>query len=143
MSHLQDTIQNRVRSVSVRSENRPVKTVYCYCILMNVSSSIRFFVLRLHFLSTRELHLDLVFCFGIGRYFPGILPTDTGGKLGWYVLVSYIWREPLFPLLLPPICGPSKGNSHKISHNGAPAKSYSTKNTIHTIPNIVWSGQQK
>ncbi len=28
MSHLQDTIQNRVRSVSVRSENRPVKTVY-------------------------------------------------------------------------------------------------------------------
>jgi hypothetical protein len=49
-----------------------------------------------------ELHLDSVFRFGIGRYFPGILPTDTKGKLGWYVAVSYIWREPLFPSLLPP-----------------------------------------
>jgi hypothetical protein len=52
-----------------------------------------------------ELHLDLVFQFGIGRYFPGILPTDTKGKLGQDVLVSYIWQEPLFSLkgrLLPP-----------------------------------------
>ncbi len=52
-----------------------------------------------------ELHLDLVFRFGIGWYFPGILPTDTKGKLGWDVLVSYIWQKPLFSLkgrLLPP-----------------------------------------
>ncbi len=26
-----------------------------------------------------ELHLDSVFRFGIGQYFPGILPTDTVG----------------------------------------------------------------
>jgi hypothetical protein len=45
-----------------------------------------------------ELHLDLVFQFGIGRYFPGILPTNTEGKLGRDILVSYIWREPLFSL---------------------------------------------
>jgi hypothetical protein len=43
-----------------------------------------------------ELHLNLVFRFGIGRYFPGILPTNTVGKLGQGILVSYIWREPLF-----------------------------------------------
>ncbi len=52
-----------------------------------------------------ELHLNSVFWFGIGRYFPGILPTDTKGKLGRDVSVSYIWREPLFSLkgrLLPP-----------------------------------------
>jgi hypothetical protein len=52
-----------------------------------------------------ELHLDSVFRFGIGRYFPGILPTDTEGKLGQDVSLSYIWREPLFSLkgrLLPP-----------------------------------------
>jgi hypothetical protein len=38
----------------------------------------------------------------MGWYFLSIFLTNTGGKLGWYVLVSYIWREPLFPLLLPP-----------------------------------------
>jgi hypothetical protein len=37
-----------------------------------------------------ELHLDLVFWFGISRYFPGILPIDTEEKLGQDVLVSYI-----------------------------------------------------
>jgi hypothetical protein len=52
-----------------------------------------------------EVHLDLVFWFGIGWYFPGILPTDTKGKLGRDVSVSYIWQEPLFSLkgrFLPP-----------------------------------------
>jgi hypothetical protein len=52
-----------------------------------------------------ELYPDLVYWFGIGWYFPGIFPTDTEGKLGWDVLVLYIWREPLFSLkerLLPP-----------------------------------------
>jgi hypothetical protein len=49
-----------------------------------------------------ELHPNLVFRFGIGWYFLGIFLTDTRGKLGWYVLVSYIWQEPLFPSLLPP-----------------------------------------
>ena len=58
-----------------------------------------------------ELHLDSVFQFGISRYFPGILPTDTKGKLGRDVLVLYIWREPLFSLkgrLLPPCRRPSR-----------------------------------
>jgi hypothetical protein len=40
---------------------------------------------------------DLVFLVGIGWYFFGILPTNTKGKLGWYILVSKNWREPLFP----------------------------------------------
>jgi hypothetical protein len=31
---------------------------------------------------------------------------------------------------------PFEGSSRKISQNGAPAKSYSAKNTVHTIPNI-------
>jgi hypothetical protein len=96
-----------------------------------------------------ELHLDLVFWFGIGRYLPSILPTDTKGKLSWDVLVSYIWREPLFPSkggFCPLFDGPSppferkislrqiyKRSSRKISQNGAPAKSYSTK-----IPNQIY-----
>jgi hypothetical protein len=54
-----------------------------------------------------ELYPDSVCRFGIGLYFPGIFPTDTEGKLGRdvYVLVLYIWQEPLFSLkgrLLPP-----------------------------------------
>jgi hypothetical protein len=52
-----------------------------------------------------ELHLDLVFWFGIGWYFPGILPTNTKGKLGRDVLVSSFGGNPLFSLkgrLLPP-----------------------------------------
>ncbi len=44
-----------------------------------------------------ELHLDLVFRLGIGRYFSGISPTHTEGKLDRDVSVSYIWGEPLFP----------------------------------------------
>ncbi len=36
-SQLPDTIQNSVRSVSVRSDNRPVNTVYCYFLLPNIS----------------------------------------------------------------------------------------------------------
>jgi hypothetical protein len=39
------------------------------------------------------LHLDLVFRFGIGRYFLGILPTDTKGKLGKDFSVLCLWRE--------------------------------------------------
>ncbi len=72
-----------------------------------------------HCLRWLELHLDSVFWFGIGRYFPGISPTNTKGKLGWDVLVSYIWREPLFSLkgrLLPPLFdGPSPPFEGKIS----------------------------
>jgi hypothetical protein len=34
-----------------------------------------------------ELFTDLVFLVGIGWNFLGILPTDTKGKLGWYILV--------------------------------------------------------
>ncbi len=47
--------------------------------------------------------------------------------------------NPFFPRFCPLFDGPSppfEGNSRKISQNGAPAKSYSTKNTVHTIPNI-------
>jgi hypothetical protein len=43
------------------------------------------------------LFSDLVFLVGIGWYFLGILPTNTKGKLGWYISVSTNWREPLFP----------------------------------------------
>jgi hypothetical protein len=43
-----------------------------------------------------ESHLDLVFWFVIGQYFPGILPTDTKEKLGWNVSVLYISQESLF-----------------------------------------------
>ncbi len=55
--------------------------------------------------SILEFYPDSVFWFGIGRYFPGIFPTNTKGKLGRDILVLYIWREPLFSLkgmLLPP-----------------------------------------
>ncbi len=36
-----------------------------------------------------------------GRYqlvFLGIYHTDTKGNLGRYILVSFFWREPIFPL---------------------------------------------
>jgi hypothetical protein len=33
-----------------------------------------------------ELFTNLVFSVGIGWYFLGILPTETEGKLGWYIL---------------------------------------------------------
>jgi hypothetical protein len=37
-----------------------------------------------------------VFWDGISWYFLGILPTDTKGKLCWYILVSKNWQEPFF-----------------------------------------------
>jgi hypothetical protein len=43
-----------------------------------------------------ELFRNSVFLVGIGWYFLGILQTDTKEKLGWYILVLQIWREPLF-----------------------------------------------
>jgi hypothetical protein len=46
--------------------------------------------------SALELITNLVFLVGIGWYFLGILPTNTQGKLGWYILVSKNWREPFF-----------------------------------------------
>ncbi len=39
------------------------------------------------------MYLDSVFRFGIGRYFLGILPTDTEGKLGKDFSVLCLWRE--------------------------------------------------
>jgi hypothetical protein len=46
-----------------------------------------------------ELHLDSVFWFGIGRYFPGILPTDTKGNLTWSGRFGIVHLEgtPFFP----------------------------------------------
>ena len=44
-----------------------------------------------------ELYIELVFS---GRYqlvFLGIYHTDTKENLGRYILVSFFWREPLFP----------------------------------------------
>jgi hypothetical protein len=86
-----------------------------------------------------ELHPDLVFQFGIGWYFLGIFLTNTGGKLGWYVLVSYIWWEPLFPSLLPsfwwtkpPFWGEFPQNFTKWSSR----QILQYKNTVHTKPNI-------
>jgi hypothetical protein len=87
-------------------------------------------VIALLYQNILELHLDLVFWFGIGWYFPGILPTDTKEKLGRDVLVSYIWRETLFSLkgrLLPPFwwTKPPIWGKYKIPPNlqkGVPAK---------------------
>ncbi len=66
-------------------------------------------------------------------------PIHRVGKLGQGVLVSYIWREPLFPPqreASAPFFGEkkvtakfTKRSPRKISQNGAPAKSYSTQNT--------------
>ena len=44
-----------------------------------------------------ELYTDSVFSVGIRLVFLGILPTDTEGKLGWYISVLKKWREPPFP----------------------------------------------
>jgi hypothetical protein len=44
-----------------------------------------------------ELSTDSVFLVGIAWYFFGILPTDTKGKLSWYISISKKWRDPLFP----------------------------------------------
>ena len=48
---------------------------------------------RHHSQNQTYLHLDSVLRFGIGRYFLGILPTDTGGKLGKDFSVLCIWPE--------------------------------------------------
>ncbi len=77
-----------------------------------------------------ESHLYSVFWFGIGRYFPSILPTNTKGKLGRDVSVSFIWQEPLFSLkerLLPPFwwTKPPFWGKNKFPSNlqkGVPAK---------------------
>ncbi len=45
-----------------------------------------------------ELSNDSVFLVGIGWYFLGIYQTNTKGKLGRYILISKIWREPPFSL---------------------------------------------
>jgi hypothetical protein len=85
------------------------------------------------------LYPDSVFQYGIGWYFLGIFLTDTKGKLGKDLWYRTLGGNPFFPCFCPHFDGPSppfEGSSHKISQNGAPAKSYSTKNTVHTIPNI-------
>jgi hypothetical protein len=43
------------------------------------------------------LFTDLIFLVGIGWYFLGIYHINTKGNLGWYILVSKLWQEPLFP----------------------------------------------
>jgi hypothetical protein len=45
-----------------------------------------------------ELLTNLVFSDGIRLVFLGFYRTDTGGKLGRYILVLLFWREPLFSL---------------------------------------------
>ncbi len=96
---------------------------------------------RCYFLTylTLELYPDSVFRYGIGWYFIGIFLTDTEGKLGKDLRHRTFGGNPFFARFCPLFDGPSppfEGNSSKISQNGAPAKSYSTKNTVHTIPNI-------
>jgi hypothetical protein len=86
-----------------------------------------------------ELYPDSVFRYGIGWYFLGIFLTNTEGKLGKGLRYRTFGRNPFFPCFCPLFDGPSppfEGSSRKISQNGAPAKSYSTKNIVHTIPNI-------
>jgi hypothetical protein len=61
-------------------------------------------------------------------------------------LVGTFWyrtfgRNPFFPRFCPLFDGPSppfEGSSRKISQNGAPSKSYSTQNTVHTIPYQIY-----
>jgi hypothetical protein len=47
-----------------------------------------------------ELFTGLVFSVSIGWYFLGILPTNTEGKLGWYISVSKNWPSRNEPLLI-------------------------------------------
>jgi hypothetical protein len=86
-----------------------------------------------------ELYPNLVFWYGMGWYFLGIFLTDTKGKLGKDLRYRTFGGNPFFARFCPLFDGPSppfEESSRKISQNGAPAKSYSTKNIVHTIPNI-------
>ncbi len=86
-----------------------------------------------------ELYPDLVFRYGIGWYFLGIFLTDTKGKLGKDLRYRTFGGNPFFACFCPLFDGPSppfEGSSCKFSQNGAPANSYSKKNTVHTILNI-------
>ncbi len=86
-----------------------------------------------------ELYPDSVFRYGIGWYFLGIFLTDTEGKLGKDLRYRTFGGNPFFPRFCPLFDGPSplfEGSPRKISQKGAPAKLYSIKNTVHTIPNI-------
>jgi hypothetical protein len=85
-----------------------------------------------------ELHLDSVFWFGIGWYFPSIFLTDTGRNLVGTFRYRTFGRNPFSHRVCPLFDGPSspfKRSSRKISQNGAPAKSNRTKNSVLTIPN--------
>ncbi len=96
-----------------------------------------------------ELYPDSVFRFGIGRYFPGIFPTDTEGKLGRDILVLYILREPLFPSkggLCPLFDGSSPPVEGKISSRQIFKKEFPQKYhkmelppnlTVQKIPNRI------
>jgi hypothetical protein len=44
-----------------------------------------------------ELYTNLVCLVDIQLVFLGIYQTDTGGKLGRYILVLLFWRKPFFP----------------------------------------------
>ncbi len=44
-----------------------------------------------------ELNIESVFSGWYWLVFLGIYHTNTEGNLGWYILVSFFWREPLFP----------------------------------------------
>jgi hypothetical protein len=80
-----------------------------------------------------ELYPDSVFWYGIGWYFLGIFLIDTKGKLGKDLRYRTFGGNPFFPRFCPLFDGPRppfEGSSHKISQNGAPPKSYSTKNTV-------------
>jgi hypothetical protein len=44
-----------------------------------------------------ELYPNLVFRFGIGRYFLGIFHTDTEGKLGKAFGILHLMGTPFFP----------------------------------------------
>jgi hypothetical protein len=48
-------------------------------------------------LSQIELYTDLVFLVGIRLVFLGIYQTNTGGKLGRYILYYFFGRNPFFP----------------------------------------------
>jgi hypothetical protein len=85
-----------------------------------------------------ELYPNSVFWYGIGWYFLSIFLTDTKGKLGKDLRYHTFGGNPFFPRFCPLFDGPSppfEGSSRKISQIGALAKSYSTKNTVHTILN--------
>ncbi len=78
----------------------------------------------------------MVILVGISQYFLGIYHTNTEVNIGWYILVLFFWREPLFFLergvMAPLFEGPSPLFEEKrfpLKPERVPAKFFSAQNT--------------